>query len=102
VTNPFSALACYRCNHETARLSTHILITTTYGYDDDGLGGYDYMEGWIMSKIGMLTVIVLCIGSVGMGLMSYHFSELHNWIMTYISSGLSVLMPVLAWKMMGD
>ena len=31
------------------------------------------------------------------GLLSYHFCDIGNWLMTFVASGLAWIMPVLGW-----
>jgi hypothetical protein len=50
------------------------------------------------SRIAM--VILLCVACPIFGLFSYHFCQLGNWLMTYLTSGISFILPLVAGNFM--
>ena len=52
-------------------------------------------------SLKMVVIMAFCMGAPIMGVMSFHFCQLGNWLLTYLTSGLSFAFPIFAWIAFG-
>lgn len=55
------------------------------------------MTRWL--KFGV--ILLLCMASPLAGVASYEFCKVGNWLLTFVTSGLAYIFPVLAWYAFG-